>query len=176
MEPLFSDSPRSEPDQAARGEAPPSRVYRLELPVPREVVYRAFVGDAHLWWPAESTRFGEGTHVFIEDGVVGEEGQNGETLVWAEVRHEEPGEDIVFSWSDGAPAGSPTTVTVALEDASGHSVGGTVVTLTQDGWAAGAVGVAQFERSGDWRAILGRFGAFFGQLPEAVEELADGGD
>ncbi|GAA2202274.1 SRPBCC domain-containing protein [Sinomonas flava] len=175
MEPLFSHSPRSEPDRAARGEAPPARVYRLELPVPRDVVYRAFVGDVHLWWPADLTRFGEGTHVFIEDGVVGEEGVNGETVVWAEVRHEEAGADIVFSWSEGAPAGSPTTVTVALEDASGHAAGGTVVTVTQAGSASGPGSDAQLDRSGDWRAILGRFAAFFGQLPAAVEELAGGG-
>ncbi|WP_433876038.1 SRPBCC domain-containing protein [Sinomonas atrocyanea] len=176
MEPLFSHSPRSEPRRTARGETPPSRVYRLELPVPRDVVYRAFVGDAHLWWPADWTRFGEGTHVFIEDGVMGEEGENGETVVWAEVRHEEPGADIVFSWSEGAPAGSPTMVAVELEDASDQTLGGTVVTVTQDGSASGPGGDAQLDRSSDWRAILERFAAFFGQLPEAVEQLAGGRD
>jgi uncharacterized protein YndB with AHSA1/START domain len=135
------------------------------LPAPREVVYSAFVGDLHLWWPPAYTGFGEGTHAFIEDGIVGEEGANGELQTWGTVTAEEPGELVEMAWTLAWRADSPTRLRVEFTD----SDGGTAVTLTHDGWARGAEGAEQYEKYSEWAVILGRFAAFFGQPADSVE-------
>lgn len=166
MDPLFSHAPQpsGEPDQG--GELPPSRVLRLLLPAPREIVYRAFVGDLHLWWPASYTGFGEGTHAFIEDSVVGEEGPDGQLQVWGAVTEERPDELIEIAWTLAGSPDSPTRVRVEFSDADA----GTLVVFTHDGWARGAEGAQQYAKYSEWRVILGRFAAFFGQPAGAVTE------
>lgn len=167
MDPLFSHAPQDHGDPSAHGEVPPSRAYRWVLPAPRDIVYRAFVGDIHLWWPSAYTGFGEGTHAFIEDGLVGEEGDDGRMQVWGEVLNEEPAERLEIAWTLAWRPDVPTRVRVDFADTEG----GTLVTFVHDGWASGAEGVQQYEKYGDWPLILGRFAAFFGQSAESVERL-----
>jgi uncharacterized protein YndB with AHSA1/START domain len=162
---LFSHAPQPAGEPERGGGQPPSRVFRLLLPAPREIVYSAFVGDLHLWWPACYTGFGEGTHPFIEDAVVGEEGPDGQLQVWGTVTEEVPGELLVVAWTLAWSADSPTRVRVDFRDADG----GTVVVFTHDGWARGTEGAQQYEKYSDWPVILGRFAAFFGQPADAVE-------
>ncbi|BCT74962.1 hypothetical protein GCM10012320_25250 [Sinomonas cellulolyticus] len=166
MDSLFSHAARPERDVTASGEAPPSRVARVRLPAPRDIVYNAFVGDLHLWWPSSYTGFGEGTHPFIEDGIVGEEGPDGQLRSWGEVTGEEPGSLLEFAWTLAGPADAPTRVRVEFADDGDQ----TVVVLTHDGWARGREGRAQYEKYADWSVILGRFAAFFGQPADSVEE------
>jgi uncharacterized protein YndB with AHSA1/START domain len=166
MDPIFSHAPRREDETNAEGEAPPSRVLRLRLPAPRDIVYSAFVGDLHLWWPPNYTGFGEGTHPFIEDGLVGEEGPDGQLQAWGEVTAETPGELIDIAWTLAGPVDAPTRLRVEFSDEGD----GTVVVLTHDGWAQGGEGRAQYEKYSEWSLILGRFAAFFGQSPASIEE------
>ncbi|WP_369046521.1 SRPBCC domain-containing protein [Sinomonas sp. P10A9] len=167
MDPLFSHASQTDGDKPAQGDAPPSRVYRLALPVPRDIVYNAFVGDLHLWWPAAYTGFGAGTHAFLEEGIVGEEGPDGTLQVWGEVAREDPGELLELVWKLAWRPDAPTRLEIVFEDCDG----GTVVTLTHDGWAAGSEGRKQFEKYADWPEILGRFAAFFGEPAESVETV-----
>jgi uncharacterized protein YndB with AHSA1/START domain len=169
VDPLFSHAPQS----AAPNEfvaAPPSRIYRLVVPAPQDVAYSAFVGDIHLWWPPEYTGFGERTHAYVEDGVVGEESESGETQVWGEVVAEEPPSSIEFSWTLAWRADAPTHIHVDFAPAEDGTA--TAVTFTHDGWAQGAEGQAQYEKYSEWPIILGRYAAFFGQPRDAVETLA----
>ncbi|GAB3269502.1 hypothetical protein GCM10027449_03700 [Sinomonas notoginsengisoli] len=166
MDSLFSHAPQSEGEAAAAGEAPPSRVCRLSIPAPRDLVYNAFVDDIHLWWPAAYTGFGDGTHVFIEDGLVGEEGDDGQLQTWGEVTSEEPGRFLEMAWTLGWRADAPTRVRVEFSDGPGV----TLVVLTHDGWARGAEGAEQFAKYNEWPRIVGRFAAFFGQPAPSAEE------
>lgn len=166
MDPLFSHAPRQEGEPTAAGGAPPSRVVRVRVPAPTDIVYSAFVGDLHLWWPASHTGFGEGTHPFVEDGLVGEEGPDGQLRVWGTVTAEEPGRLLEIAWTLAGPVDTPTRVRVEFSD----EAEGTAVVLTHDGWAGGAAGREQYEKYSDWAAILGRFAAFFGQPSGSVKE------
>jgi uncharacterized protein YndB with AHSA1/START domain len=175
MEPLFSHAPRPDGDASTEGDVPPSRVCRVVLPAPRDVVYGAFTGDVHLWWPASHTGFGEGTHAFLEDGIMGEEGPDGELQVWADVAKEVPGELLELVWKLAWRPDAPTRVRVEFADAAptASALGdpkGTAVTLTHHGWAAGAEGRDQYKKYADWPPILGRFAAFFGQPAGSVVE------
>lgn len=165
MDSLFSHAPEPAREPEHGGEQPPSRVYRMRLPAPRDIVYSAFVGDLHLWWPASYTGFGEGTHAFIEDGVVGEEGPDGQLQVWGTVTEELPGELLVIAWTLAWSPEAPTRVRVEFSDTDG----GTLVVFTHDGWARGPEGARQYDKYSEWPVILGRFAAFFGQSADAVE-------
>ncbi|MEA5457096.1 hypothetical protein SPF06_20435 [Sinomonas sp. JGH33] len=174
MEPLFSHRPDSAVPDAAPG-PPPSRVYRLAVPAPRDVVFSAFVGDLHLWWPANYTGFGAGTYAYVDEGIIGEESEAGESQVWGAVAEEAPGEFIQFAWTLAWRSEVPTRVRVDFADAESSDAlpdGGTVMTFTHDGWAAGAEGRAQYEKYSEWPIILGRFAAYFGVPEDSVEPLA----
>lgn len=165
MDSLFSHAPEPAREPEHGGEQPPSRVYRMRLPAPRDIVYSAFVGDLHLWWPASYTGFGQGTHAFVEDGVVGEEGLDGQLQVWGTVTEEVPGELLVLAWTLAWSPEAPTRVRVEFSDTDG----GTLVVFTHDGWARGPEGARQYDKYSEWPVILGRFAAFFGQPADAVE-------
>ena len=169
MDPLFSHAPQTSAPHGSVS-TPPSRVYRLVVPAPQDVAYSAFVGDIHLWWPHEYTGFGELTHAYVEDGVIGEESESGETQVWGEVVAEDSPSSIEFSWTLAWRADMPTHVRVEFESADDG--GATEVTFTHDGWTQGAEGQAQYEKYSEWPIILGRYAAFFGRPRESVETLA----
>lgn len=165
MDPLFSHRPRS--DEGAQGQgAPQPRVYRFSVPAPRDVAYSAFTGDLHLWWPSNYTGFGEGTHAFIEDGVIGEESEGGDTQVWGEVLAEEPPSSLELSWTLAWSPTAPMRLLVEFDEADDGAA--TVVTFTHDGWAAGPEGWEQYEKYNEWPVILGRYVAYFGVSPDAV--------
>ncbi|MDQ4503982.1 SRPBCC domain-containing protein [Sinomonas sp. ASV322] len=172
MEPLFSHRPDSGESDAAAA-APPSRLYRLTLPAPRDIAFSAFVGDIHLWWPTNYTGFGEGTHAFVEGGIIGEESALGEMQAWGEVVEETPGEAIEFAWTLAWRPDAPTRVRAEFGDAgSAGGVPSTLMTFTQDGWAQGHEGFEQYEKYSEWPVILGRFAAYFGVPEGSVETVA----
>lgn len=162
MEPLFSHRPQPSETAAAHG-APPPRVFRFSVPAPRDVAFSAFVGDIHLWWPSNYTGFGEGTHAFIEDGVMGEESESGETQVWGEVIAEEPPSSIELSWTLAWRPTAPMRLLVEFDEAEAGDA--TVVTFRHDGWAEGR---EQYEKYSEWPVILGRYVAYFGASPDAI--------
>jgi hypothetical protein len=137
---------------------------------PQDVAYSAFVGDIHLWWPVPNyTGFGEGTHVYVEDGVIGEESESGEIQVWGHVVAEDAPSSIEFSWTLAWRADTPTRLRVEFAPVGDQA---TEVTFTHNGWASGPEGQAQYEKYSEWPIILGRYAAFFGGSPDAVKTLA----
>ncbi len=146
--------------------APPPRIYQFTVPAPRDVAYSAFTGDLHLWWPRSYTGFGEGTHAFIEDGVIGEESEAGETQVWGEVLSEDPPSSIELSWTLAWTPTSPMRIRVEFEESDAGAA--SLVTFTHNGWASGAEGREQYEKYSEWPVILGRYVAYFGLSPDAV--------
>jgi uncharacterized protein YndB with AHSA1/START domain len=170
VEPLFSHGPRSESSQPAH-EVPPARAHRLSVPAPREIAYSAFVGDIHLWWPSNYTGFGSSTHVYVEDGIIGEESEVGDTQAWGRVTAEDPPSSVEFAWTLAWRADAPTRVRVDFQPNPSGTGDGTTVTFVHDGWAPGAEGREQYEKYSDWPAILGRYAAYFGVPAEAVETI-----
>ncbi|WP_415856559.1 SRPBCC domain-containing protein [Sinomonas sp. G460-2] len=169
MEPLFSHGSRPEPSEEGHATLPP-RVYRLAVPAPREIAFSAFVGDIHLWWPDSYTGFGATTHAYVEDGIIGEESELGESQVWGEVRAEEPPSFVEFSWTLAWRPDAPTRVRVEFDD-DPESGEGTLVTFTHDGWARGPEGRDQYEKYSEWPLILGRYAAYFGVPADTVETV-----
>ena len=168
MDPLFSHRPQSD-ERPLAPETPPPRVYRFTVPAPRYVAYSAFTGDLHLWWPPNYTGFGEGTHPYIEDGVVGEESETGESQMWGEVLSEDPPSSIELAWTLAWRAAAPMRLLVEFDEAEGGA--STTVTFTHDGWATGSEGREQYEKYSEWPLILGRYVAYFGVPPEAIETV-----
>lgn len=165
MDPLFSHRPQTD-EPGLPQDAPPPRVYRFTVPAPRDVAYSVFTADLHLWWPSNYTGFGEGTHAFIEDGVVGEESEAGETQVWGELLAEDPPSSIELSWTLAWRPAAPMRILVEFEEAEGGAA--TAVRFTHDGWAAGSEGREQYEKYSEWPTILGRYVAYFGLSPDSV--------
>ncbi|HKU10949.1 SRPBCC domain-containing protein [Sinomonas sp.] len=168
MDPLFSHASHS-PASSDSAETPPSRVYRMRVPAPQDIAYSAFVGDIHLWWGFNYTGFGEGTHVYVEDGVIGEESESGETQIWGHVVAEDAPSSIEFSWTLAWREDAPTRVRVEFAPVEDQA---TEVTFTHNGWASGSEGQAQYQKYSEWPIILARYAAFFGRSADAVETLA----
>lgn len=154
MDPLFSHAPQPHVEaQQARGR---DDVLTVTLPAPQDVVYGAFTGDLHLWWPAEQTVFGVGTHPAIEGDVVGEESEDGRVALWARVVEEDQPHRLVLDWHLGGDPARPSRVTAEFEPAGD----GTAVLLRAE--TAVAAGGEEEGVVLDWAVVVGRFAAFFG--------------
>ncbi|MBF4993485.1 SRPBCC domain-containing protein [Arthrobacter gandavensis] len=154
MTSLFSHAPEPEP---ANFREPRADVVETCL-VPRETdeAFRGFHEYPHLWWPADFTAFGEGTHVEFEGGALVETSEEEETVTHAEVREIRPGELLELDWNPGT--GSATvTISFSAEGA------GTAVTITHTGFDAVLDGAGQREEAEAlWRNVLQRYGRFMG--------------
>ena len=160
MDPLFSHAPRPEAEaRPARGR---NELFTVAVPAPQDIAYGAFTGDLHLWWPADQTVFGQGTHPALEGDVLGEESEDGRVALWARVVDEDAPHSLVLDWVLGGDLARPARVVVDTV-ASGE---GTSLTLRVEGGAPAMD--AEDPLVLDWAAVLGRFAAFFGQPSDSV--------
>lgn len=151
---LFSHAPEPEPEGAR---APVADVIE-NCVVPRETdeAFRGFHEYPHLWWPAEFTDFGEGSHVEFEGGALVETSEGDETEIRAAVQEIRPGELLELEWNPGTGS---TSVSIAFT-AEGPE---TAVTVRHTGFDTAPDGAAQREEAGAlWRNVLQRYARFMG--------------
>ena len=160
MDPLFSHAPRPEAEsRLARGR---DEVFMVTVPAPQDIAYGALIGDLHLWWPAEQTLFGQGTHPAFEGDVLGEEAEDGRLALWARIVDEKAPHQLVLDWHLGGDPARPSRVVITVEARGAES-----------SLALRVEGAAPAEEAGDspfldWAMVLGRFAAFFGRPADSV--------
>lgn len=160
MSSLFSHSP--EPESVSNVQID-SRTSAVEVPVPISEAFDGFTDGIHLWWPMEThSHFGAEAHVGFEAGVLLEDGFSGSQESWGEVTAWEAPTSLVIKWQLGFSPLNSTRVQVNFQELSENS---TTVTLVQDGWTPGIVGVEQYEKYCDWPLILARYARFMGGTP-----------
>jgi uncharacterized protein YndB with AHSA1/START domain len=157
MSNIFSHAPQ--PHQAD-SERPEPRQASVVVPVNNADAFDGFTDGIHLWWPMDPySGFGPEAHVGFEGQQLVEESDAGEHQLWGEVQAWEEPTSLVMRWHLGDNSLTPTQVRVDFAD---DGNGATVLTLTQDGWAPGQAGRAQFEKYCDWPLILSRYARFMG--------------
>ncbi|WP_028278475.1 SRPBCC domain-containing protein [Arthrobacter sp. H5] len=158
MSDLFSHA-AAEPANGSPNESlPPDREVTVAVPVSMEHAFAGFVDNIHLWWPAEYTNFGPGTHPEFTDGVLLEEGDDGDTYEWARITTVQPPVLLELSWTMGGTPAAPTRLVLSFAEDAGL----TRLSLVHNGWAQGQEGRDQYQKYGDWPVILGRYRRFMG--------------
>lgn len=157
MDSLFS---HGDAGSAAAASGPPPATLSADVTVPRNPgdSFAGFTDGIHLWWPAEETRFGEGTHPEFTGGELFEEDASGNSALWAALL-ESPSDGVLeLAWHhQGNPAiSSHVTVSFAPDGA------GTQVSVVHDGWAEGELGHEQFAAAPDWPVVLASYRRFMG--------------
>ena len=151
---LFSHAPEPEPERSRE----PVADVQETCNVPRETeeAFRGFHEYPHLWWPAEHTEFGEGTHIEFEGGALVETSEEEETRARAEVRQIQPGQLLELEWNPGTGS---TTVTIGFTARDA----GTDVSIRHSGFDAVPDGASQrVEAETLWRNVLQRYARFMG--------------
>ena len=155
---LFSHAEQPEP--AKKTTSVPDVV--VERRVPRELheAFNGFTEYIHLWWPEESTEFGEGTHPEFETAALTETGPEGESAVWATVAGMVQDSEISL---EGVARHSPQTPTAVKISFTPMDEATTLVTLshTRFGSVADPVEV-QADFAALWPQVLGRYARFMG--------------
>ncbi len=124
----------------------------------REQAWEGFTEYIHLWWPAEHTRFGQGTHVELTSATLSEESDAGDHYEWARVASIEPRESIELDWTLGWETSSPSRVRISFED----DAVGTRITVIHDGWLSGPDGIEQSRAFNGWTDALDSYSRFMG--------------
>ncbi|WP_323960276.1 hypothetical protein GC088_02180 [Arthrobacter sp. JZ12] len=156
MDSIFSHAEHS----IDRTETALPKVISSEVVVPHSAAhaFAGFTDGIHLWWPAEQTKFGEGTHPEFTGGELFEEDPEGRTALWATLVPTEDDSVLTLTWHlDGKPHSS-TRVTVSFTSESA----GTRVRVVHDSWSAGTAGQEQFAAAPDWDQALQRYQRFMG--------------
>lgn len=148
----------------------------VEVPVAMDQAWEGFTEYIHLWWPAEFTTSGPGTHVEVAAESVGEESEGGERQDWARITAAEPPRRLELAWTRGRDPLTPARVVIDFADmGTGGAVmpeaGGTRVSVTEEeAGRATATDMAihypghapQPGQAPGWRVVLERYARFMG--------------
>lgn len=156
MDSLFSHGAGPSTDSQ---EAPPATI-TAEVTIPRGVddAFAGFTDGLHLWWPADQTRLGEGTHPEFTDGELLEEDQAGRTALWATVLDVSEEGLLKLAWHHQGNPHFSSRVSLSFTPFDGH----TRVAVEHRGWAQGELGHEQAAAAPDWLAALAAYRRFMG--------------
>lgn len=157
MNSLFSHG-EGGPAEAVSG--PPPAALTAEVIVPQSLAdsFGGFTDGIHLWWPAEHTHLGEGTHPEFTAGELLEEDASGHSAVWATLVGSPSDSCLELAWhhQSNPNLSSHVTISFAPDEA------GTRVSVVHDGWARGQLGHEQLASAPDWIALLALYRRFMG--------------
>ncbi len=159
MDSLFSHgNSNAEPNPADFSAAPAALVAEVTVPQSREDSFAGFMDGIHLWWPADQTRFGEGTHPEFTDGTLFEEDPSGRSALWATLIEPVSESGLELAWHhQGNPHLSSHVSISFLENGPV-----TQVRVVHNGWADGELGHEQSDAAPDWVAALAHYRRFMG--------------
>ena len=139
-------------------------VIAIDLAVPPDCAFEAFVQRFGDWWPVATHSLSRqpATSCRLEPmpgGAVEERAPDGSLHVWGEVLAVESGRRIRFSWHPGREAGSAQWIDVSFAPCAG----GSRATLTHGGWEAlGEIGpLLRQEYVPGWQQVFGELFADF---------------
>lgn len=159
MDSLFSHGNSNVERSSAGGGTPPAAlVAAVTVPQPQEDSFAGFVDGIHLWWPAEHTTFGDGTHPEFTDGALLEEDPSGRSALWATLLDAVSPVELELAWHhQGNPHFSSHVAITFVENGPA-----TDVRVIHDGWAEGELGHEQLVVAPDWAAVLAHYRRFMG--------------
>lgn len=157
MNSLFSHGETATPTGAP---ADPPVAITAEVTVPRnpDDSFVGFTDGIHLWWPADQTSFGDGTHPEFTDGDLFEEDPSGRIALWATVQGLATEGSLELAWHYGGNPNFSSHVAISFTP---HGTG-TQVRVVHDGWAAGGHGHEQLAAAPDWPVVLACYQRFMG--------------
>lgn len=159
MDSLFSHgNSTAKPTSAEPDEQPAALVVEVTVPQPLDDSFAGFVDGIHLWWPADQTRFGDGTHPEFTDGALFEEDPSGRSALWATLLDASSQSGLELAWHHQGNPNLSSHVAISFLD-SGSA---TEVRVMHDGWAHGELGYEQLEAAPDWGAALAHYRRFMG--------------
>lgn len=157
MDSLFS---HSDAGQAAAASSAPPEPLTAEVTIPQTAddSFAGFTDGIHLWWPADQTRFGEGTHPEFTDGELFEEDASGNSSLWATLLGTPSATGLQLAWHHQGNPNLSSHVAVSFTPDGAD----TRVSVVHDGWANGELGHEQFAAAPEWSTVLASYRRFMG--------------
>lgn len=171
MDSLFSHEPQDGGcggDRAGDVDESGSVHFTVSLPVSMDQAIEGFTEYVHLWWPEESTVYGEGAFVALDAEALTEESSTGQRVTLARVRANNVDSRLELSGEFGRGAEGSARVVVefgpdASPDADTDMTTGTAgSTVGVTAPAAGSVTTPDETSNLDWAVLLGAFSRFMG--------------